>query len=92
MSIVDEEQQPSGASSLARISARALHQQQRELTHLTNMTNKTAPEVVVNDSSSDESPVDEQQRDLSYRNESYWALPENVREIVDRSNRRNTHS
>ena len=42
--------------------------------------------------SSDGSTIDEKQRDFSYRNESYWALPENVREIVDRSNRKRTHS
>ena len=46
------------------------------------MINKPAPVIIMEDTkralSSDES-IDENLRDLSYRDESYWKLPENVR-------------
>ena len=55
-----------------------------------------APVITVEEPSKDtvssDSSIDEELRDMSYRNESYWALPESVREIVDQSKRKNAHS
>jgi len=47
---------------------------------------------VIKDTVSSDDSIDEHLRDMSYRNESYWALPEPVREIVDQSKRKNAHS
>ena len=55
-----------------------------------------APVITVKEPTADavssDSSIDEELRDMSYRNESYWALPEPVREIVDQSKRKNAHS